>query len=115
MTAIKPTIRRMTYEEAQQFRLFNRGLTMEYRGTTYNLTAGLSDQIHIFTRSICIFVLTVNKSLGYIGLDAYEPNEVDPVNSIFLHSDYQLQDILGPKWDQLSPKSITNTLVDYLI
>lgn len=115
MTSIKPTIRRMTYEEAQHLRLFNRGLTMQHRVTTYNLTAGLSDQIHIFTRSICIFVLTVTKTLGYIGLDAYEPAEPDPINSIFLHSDYQLQDILGPKWDQLSPKSITKRLVDYLI
>ena len=115
MTPIKPSIRQMTFEEAHQLNLQNLGLILEHGGVTYNLNAGTSDKIHVFTRSICIFVLTTNMSLGYIGLDAYESAEPDPINTIFLHSEYQFSDYLGRNWRLLSPRAIVQRLVDYLI
>lgn len=105
----------MNFEEAQKLKLQNRGLILEYQGRTYNLNAGISDKVHVFTRSICIFVLTINNSLGYIGLDAYMPSEPDPINSTFLHSEYQFSEYLGAKWHQQSPRTIAQRLVDYLI
>lgn len=89
--------------------------TLEYRGNTYQLNSGTSDTIHVFTRSICLYVLTINSPLGYIGLDAYYPSEEDPINTIFLHSDYQIKDTLGSKWKKLSPVTIATRLYDYLI
>jgi hypothetical protein len=115
MTSITPTIRRMTFEEAQQLRLHSRGMAFEHNGNTYNLNAGTSDKIHVFTESICIYVLIINKSLGYIGLDAYMPKEPDPINSVFLHSEQQIADCLGRRWQQLSPRTIAQRLVEYLI
>jgi hypothetical protein len=115
MTAITPAIRRMSFEEAYQAGLQNRGLILEHQGKSYQLHAGLSDKIHVFEQSIYLYVLTINNALGYIGLDAYLPNEQDPINTIFLHSEYQFTDYLGIKWRQLSPATIAKRLSNYLI
>jgi hypothetical protein len=115
MEEVIPIVKMMTYEEADQKGLFNRGLVLDYEGRTYFLNAGLKDKIHVFTRSIYVFVLTTNISLGYIGLDAYMPYEQDPINTIFLHSEYQFSDYLGRNWRQLSAGTIALRLSNYLL
>lgn len=115
MTPIMPTIKMMTYEEADEKGLLNRGLVLEHEGRSYYLNAGLKDKIHVFSRSIYILVLTINFPLGYIGLDAYMPNEKEPLNSIFLHSEYQITEYLGRYWRSMSPITLATRLVDYLI
>jgi hypothetical protein len=115
MTAIKPTIRRMTFEEADLAGLHSRGLILEHQGQSYRLNAGTSDAVHTFTKSIILYVLTTNRSLGYIGLDAYMPNEPDPINTIFLHSEQDIKDTLGPKWELLSPSTAIMRMANYLI
>lgn len=115
MKELAPNVKMMTYEDAEQKDLFSRGLVLDYEGRTYFLHAGLKDKIHVFTRSIYFFVLTTNISLGYIGLDVYMPNQQDPINTIFLHSEYQISDYLGRNWKQLSAGSIAQRLSNYLI
>lgn len=114
MTPILPTIRRMTFQEVFEPGLKPGELIFEHNSNSYCLNAGLSDTIHIFTKSIYLYVLTINKPLGYIGLDLYFPSEEDPINSIFLHSDYQITDALGPKWMKLTPGTIASRLIDHL-
>src|ERR1039457_1563495 len=70
MTPIMPTIRSMTFQEADSAGLHSRGLILEYQGKTFNLNAGTRDTVHVFTSSIFLYVLTINRPLGYIGLDA---------------------------------------------
>lgn len=115
MKEVAADVKMMTYEEVDQKGLFNRGLVLDYEGRTYFLHAGLKDKIHVFTRSIYVFVLTTNITLGYIGLDAYMTCEQDPINTIFLHSEYQFSDYLGRNWKQLSASSIAKRLSNYLI
>lgn len=115
MTPISPKVRMMTIEEVRQAGFHSRGLVLEHQGNPYKLNAGFSDQIHVFTKSIGLYVLTINKALGYIGLDAYMPAEPDPINTIFLHSEYQFTETLGLKWKMLSPSTITQRLINYLI
>ena len=115
MTKIQPTIRSMTFDEADQAGLFNRGLMLEYENRRYKLTAGTRDTIHVFTRSIYLFVLTINRPLGYIGLDAYVPLEEETIDTIFLHSDYQIKKFLGQHWDQMSPETLAIRLTEYLM
>jgi len=114
MTAIKPIIRRMTFEEADQAGLYERGFILEHQCHSYQLNAGTSDIIHPFTRSVVLFVLTINRGLGYIGLDAYMPMEPEPINTIFLHSEQAIVGALGPKWTSMKPVSIATKLIDYL-
>ena len=115
MSPIIPTIRSMTFQEAKSAGLHSRGLILEHRGKTFNLNAGTRDTIHVFTSSIILYVLTINRPLGYIGLDAYYPSEEDPINTIFLHSNYQFTEILGSRWHLMSPRTIAAKLTDYLI
>ncbi|NVN90948.1 MAG: hypothetical protein HXX11_10130 [Desulfuromonadales bacterium] len=115
MTPILPSIRRMTFQEASEAGLHSGGLILEHRGNSYHLNAGLSDSVHVFTSSIAIYVLTTNRGHGYIGLDAYLPNEPDPINTVFLHSDYQFTETLGSKWKYMSPRTIATKLINYLI
>jgi len=63
----------MTYQEASNSGLHNRGLILDYKGASYNLSAGTSDKLYVFTKSICIYVLSINTPLEYIALDAYIP------------------------------------------
>jgi hypothetical protein len=90
-------------------------LILEHQGKPFNLNAGTRDSIHIFSKSTFLYVLTINRLLGYIGLDAYYPAEEDPINTIFLHSDYQISDALGSKWKLMTPRTIANRLTDFLI
>jgi hypothetical protein len=108
MTTITPLIRLLPYQETHSF-------MFQYQDKSYRLNSGTRDTIHVFTRSICIYVLTVNRGLGYIGLDAYYPSEEDPVMTVFLHSDYQIKDALGSRWKHLLPSTIATKLIDYLI
>ena len=115
MTPNKPIIRRMIFEETDHAGFHSRGSMLEYENRTYKLNSGTSDTIHIFTRSIYLFVLTLNRSLGYMGLDAYVLLEEEPINTIFLHSEYQLRELLGRNWNQMSPETLSIRLTEYLM
>ncbi len=82
MTKIIPAIRAMTYQEADKAGLHSRGLMLDYENRSYRLNAGTRDPIHVFTRSIYLFVLTINRPLGYLGLYAYVPMGEEPINTI---------------------------------
>jgi hypothetical protein len=115
MTPIIPTVRSMTFQEANSAGLLSRGMILEHQGKTFNLNAGKSDTVHVFTSSIILYVLTINRPLGYIGLDAYYPSEEDPINTVFLHSDYQFTETLGSKWKHMSARTIAIKLTNYLM
>lgn len=115
MNQITPTIRLLTYQESQYSGLQIRTLVLEYNGNNYHLSGGTSDTIYTFTQGVCIYVLTINKVIGYVGLAAFMVPEPDPINSIFLQTNRDIIDTLGNKWEQLSPKSIVAKLINYLI
>ncbi|RNC64253.1 MAG: hypothetical protein ED859_18645 [Desulfuromonadales bacterium] len=115
MTPIAPTIRMMSWVEANQLKLYSRGLILEHHGKSYILNAGTKDKIHVFTHGITFYVLTINQSLNYIGLDAYLPPEQEAINTIFLHSERQIVDVLGRRWKRMSPATMAYRLTSYLI
>jgi hypothetical protein len=105
----------MTYQESDKAGLHSRGLMIDYDKRSYRLNAGNQDTIHVFTRSIYLFVLTINRSFGYIGLDAYMPMEEEPINSIFLHSEHHISELLGRHWSMMTPETLATRLVEYLM
>jgi hypothetical protein len=115
MTPISPTIRLMTYEEADNARLNTRGLILEHHGNSYRLNAGTSDTVRVYQASLALYVLTLNRSLGYLGLDAYVPADQDPINTVFLHSEHVIKETLGAHWHQMSACTITRRLINFLI
>lgn len=114
MKRIAPKIRLLTYQEAAESGTQIKSLVLEYNGNNYHLEGGTKDIIHVFTKGVCIFVLTINKTLGYIGFNAYMTPEPDPINSIFLQSNRDVRDTLGHKWETMTPKSIVSRLLNCL-
>jgi hypothetical protein len=89
-------------------------LILEHNGNMYHLQGGTRDTIYIFTESIGIYVLTVNKALGYMGLNSYMVPESDPINSLFLHNNKEIWEYLGIKWESLKAETIVRKLMEYL-
>ena len=105
----------MTWEETFNRKQHNRGLVLEYQGRSYFLNSGTSDQIHVFNRSVYLFVLNINRQLEYIGLDAYAPLEDEPINSIYLHSEHDIRELLGKSWNQMNPETVATRLLQHLM
>ena len=109
MTQIYPTIRTMTWNEAHEFGHFHQGLMMEHNCVSYRLTAGTKDNLHVLESGPILYVLTLNTSLDYIGLDVYMPNEGDAIDSIFLQGD-AINECIGKDWRSLSLTQLVKRL-----
>src|SRR6185369_17026068 len=114
MNQITPSIKLYTYQETIESGLQIRNLILEHQGDNYHLQGGTRDTIHVFTESIGIYVLTINKALGYMGLNSFMTPEPDPINSMFLHNNQEIRDYLGNKWESMKPVTIVHRLMSYL-
>lgn len=81
---------------------------------SYHFQGRTTDTICIFTESIGIYVLTINKAVGYIGLNSYMQPEPDPINSIILHNCQEIRETLGVKWEGMRPIAIVQKLISCL-
>jgi hypothetical protein len=113
MQQIYPVIRSMTWEETRKYGCLNQERMMNYQGVSYRLSAGASDSIYVFMSGVTLYVLVVNSSLDYLGLDAYMPNEEDPIDNIFLQGEWAIQECLGCQWRRLSPATIAGRLMNH--
>ena len=114
MRAITPSIRLFTYQESQTAGLQIRALVLNHNCNNYHLEGGTSDTIHVFQESVALYVLTINRRLGYIGLNAYMTPEPDPINSLFLSNLKEIREYLGARWESLGPEAVVKRLMDYL-
>jgi len=112
MTAIIPTIRLYTSKDDTSIHINN--LILEHDSNYYTLQGGTSDTINVFKQSIALYVLSINKNNGTMGLYAYMSSEPDPINSVYLHNNQEIISVLGAKWVLLSAKTITLKLINYL-
>lgn len=113
MTKITPTLKLHTREEDNGIHI--NSLIMKHNGNAYHLFADTRDTIHVFTQSIALYALTISKANGTIKLNAYMSPEPFPINTFSLHTVKDIIEILGPKWEQLSPETITIKLINYLM
>ena len=89
-------------------------LTLNHNSNNYHLQGGTRDTIYVFTESIGIYVLTINKALGYMGLNSFMIPEPDPINSLFLHNHQEISEHLGSKWESMKAETIVKKLIQYL-
>lgn len=115
MTAIKPTIKLFTSHEDDSTGIHINSLILEHKGNNYQFQGGSNDTVHVFSQSIALYVLAINKSTGTLALNAFMSPEPDPINGIYLHTPQDIKETLGAKWEHLSPKAITMKLVDHLM
>ena len=113
MQAIKPTLRLFTNEEGQG--IFFTSLIMKHRGNAYHLHASTKDTIYIYEESIALYILTINKITGTIGLSSYMQPEPFPINSFYMHNEKHIKAALGHGWEKMLPETIVEKLMDLLI
>jgi len=75
----------------------------------HKLSAGYADDIHIYREAGLTCVLSINNSLGYIGMEVFDGSQ--PAGDIFLQGD-QVFEIL--KRNGLSPFTIIRRLLMFI-
>ena len=113
MTPIIPTLKLHVHQDKDGIHISS--LIMKHSGNSYHLYAGTKDTIYIFSESIALYVLTVNREHETIGLNAYMSPEPFPINSFYMHSTKEIKDVFGPKWEQLPALDIILKLIKYLM
>lgn len=112
MTAIIPTIRLFTSKDNDTGIRIN-SLILEHKGDNYHLHGGTRDTIHVFTQSIALYVLSINRGNGTMGLSAFMTPEPDPINSMYLHNYQEICEYLGNKWESMKPVTIVQKLINF--
>ncbi len=113
MIQITPSIRPMTFEETRAARLVNAGRVIEYQGITIPLKAGNSDRIYVYKESTVLYILNINRSLEYIGLEILDSASGEQYDSLFIHNSIELYDYLGSLWEELPPETIVKKFREY--
>ena len=85
MTSINPTIRSMTFDEADHAGLHSRGLMLEYENRSYKLNSGTSDNIQGDNNGadacINVFTLTELDSKGNTSVSLDGKHRLTPPES----------------------------------
>ena len=115
MTPIKPRIIFHAHQASIESGIEITALILEHKGNNYHLYGSTGDTIHIFTESLAIYVLTINKTLSIMGLSAFMTAEPDPINSIYLHSTSEIEETVGCNWEQMKPEVLVRKLIECLI
>jgi len=114
MIQISPTIRLFTYRGSYESGLQIMSFMFSHNCNNYHLQGRTTDTIYIFTESIGIYVLTVNKAIGHMGLNSYMAPEPDSLNTICLHNHQEITEHLGSKWESMKAETIVKKLIQYL-
>jgi hypothetical protein len=131
MQSINANITHESWDSARDAQRVNRGLIafVHYRNATYRLPigAGESDDVNVFRDGPLVYVVSVNRGLGYAGLQVFELTSYEPskynakhrqaseIGETFLQADYEIDDILGKRGVDLHPRTIAKRLADYAI
>ena len=114
MIQISPSISVFTYQGVIDSGLQIASLVFNHNCHNYHLQGRTTDTIYVFTEGLGIYVLTINKGIGYIGLNSYMQPEPDPINSIILHNCQESKETLGVKWEGMKPIAIVHKLISCL-
>lgn len=92
---------------------FNPCLLITFRDRTgihtHKISAGYSDEIHVYRENPATYVLSQNRRLGYFGLEVFESG--NKIGNIFIE-DHQVKDVLGK--DGLAPYNTIKRMAAYI-
>jgi hypothetical protein len=106
-------IDRETWEEAREAGHSNPGLVLIYGGRRYPIDSGQSDDIDVFEEGNLLYILSVNRSIGYAGLQVLDPESGKDVANVFLQNKRDIEEVLGKEWEGLSPEEMLKALMPY--
>jgi len=80
------------------------------------ISAGGSDDVEVYREGSDYWIVTVNSSLGYAGLETVsaDPTALANGRSVFLQHDHEIAEILGPRGTDLHVRTIARRLSAYL-
>lgn len=79
---------------------------------TVNISAGSSDDVGVFREGDETFVLSVNRRIGYVGLQAFKGGQ--DYGDVFLQNDWEIREALGPRGLDLQDVTIARKLSEYI-
>lgn len=85
-------------------------LVMEHNNQEYVLRSGIRGSIYAFTLDEEVYVLSTNKTIGYIGMSRYMVSEPIPINNVLLCDIQEIKEILGDDWKRRRPITIAQKL-----
>lgn len=115
MELISPKIRLLTYHNPQDNGIQLTTFIIEHGQNNFHLQGSTQDTVYVFQESIALYVLSTNSEHGTMSLNTYMAPEPDAINTVFLHSEQEIEDVLGDMWEQMSPMAMTRKLINYLI
>lgn len=87
-------------------------------------SAGTRDSVYAFRESDCLYLLSLNEDLQYIGLDSYilydHPTDFGNYKAIvssgdvFLQTDEEIEQVVGKNAFQLKPNTIVRRIIPYM-
>jgi hypothetical protein len=77
------------------------------------ISAGGNDDVYVYREGTETYVLSMNRSLGYVGLQVWNENGEGFEDIIFLQYDYEVDEILGRNGIDKSPTWIARVLSNY--
>ena len=102
------------YEEQVGANRYNPAQKIKFRDKAgkheHTLSAGSEDTIYVFRSGTVTYVLAYNYRLQYAGLEAFEGDRA--IGDIFVQSDWDMVEILGPKGLDLTPITIAKRLAE---
>ena len=105
-----------SFEDMSRAGRFNRSLEITFRDRTgvhtHKISAGYSDDIEVYREHSITYVLSQNRALPYIGLEAFEGSA--KVGDLFLQEG-QVEEALGAKGCDLAPFTIIRRLSEYVL
>lgn len=114
-------IRRESYARQRLAGRFNPALEIHIlkkdRTIILPIAAGSSDRIIVREERREYFVCSINRSLGYCGIEIFTADYAGSYflfGELFLQSDFELREILGKQELQLSDATILRRLANYL-
>jgi len=79
---------------------------------TVNISAGSSDSVDVFREGGVTYVLSINRSIGYVGVQAFK--EGQDYGDVFLQNDWEIREALGPRGLDLQDVTIARKLSEYI-
>lgn len=113
MRRIKVSFGRESFAEQCAAGRYNPARTVEAGKVRFAISAGAGDSVEVFKEDGRFCVVTLNWRLGYVGLEIFDSSGAR-VGDVFLQSDEQVAESLGPGGLDLRASTIARRLAEYV-
>jgi hypothetical protein len=89
------------------------------KGKRLTISAGESDNVHVFKEGALFFVVSVNYRFPYVGLEVFETTKGERigerVGDVFFQYDCDQEESLGRNWEDLTVNTLARRMAQYAL